>query len=167
MFKTLYSCPLTVARHENAPLYESRRRYLDHLAKEGASRSMLVRASGVIYRATVRMNLDESSPVEQTTVARAAREWANRVDRNPNRLSARPTEREFQKITCDWLRFENRLRPTPVRGPHQSEIDAFCLYLENERGLASASINSISICLARFFKNTPNRELKKITCRSR
>ena len=163
MFKTLYSCPLTVARHENAPLHESRRRYLDHLAKEGASRSMLVRASGVIYRATVRMNLDESSPVEQTTVASAAREWANRVDRNPNRRSARPTEREFQQITCDWLRFENRLRPTLVRGPHQNEIDAFCLYLENERGLASASINSISICLARFFKNTPNRELKKIT----
>jgi len=63
MFKTLYSCPLTVARHENGPLHESRRRYLDHLAKEGASRSMLLRASGVMYRAAVRMNLDEFSTV--------------------------------------------------------------------------------------------------------
>ena len=51
MFKTLYSCPLTVARHENGPLHESRGRYLDHLVKEGASRSMLLRASGVMYRA--------------------------------------------------------------------------------------------------------------------
>jgi len=32
MFNTLYRCPLTIARHENGPLAESRRRYLEHLA---------------------------------------------------------------------------------------------------------------------------------------
>jgi hypothetical protein len=35
MFKTLYRCPRTVARHENGPLHESRRRYLEHLAAQG------------------------------------------------------------------------------------------------------------------------------------
>jgi integrase/recombinase XerD len=163
MFKTLYSCPLTVARHENGPLHESRRHYLDHLAKEGASRSMLLRASGVMYRAAVRMNLDESSPVEQTAVATAANEWANRKDGNPNRRVAQHTEREFQQITCDWLRFAGRLRPRPVAVQHQSEIEAFCLYLEKERGLASASIKSMGVNLASFFKSIPKRELKRIT----
>lgn len=163
MFKTLYSCPLTVARHENGPLHVSRGRYLDHLVKEGASRSMLLRASGVMYRAAMRMNLDESSPVEQTAVMSAATEWANRRDGNPNRRVAKHTEREFEQITCDWLRFAGRLRPRQAALHHQSEIDAFCLYLEKERGLASASIKSTGVNLARFFKGIPERKLKKLT----
>jgi integrase/recombinase XerD len=163
MFKTLYSYPLTVARHENGPLHESRRRYLDHLAKEGASRSMLLRASGVMYRAAVRMNLDEFSTVEQTAVASAAKEWATRVNGNPNRRFSEPTEREFRRITCDWLRFAGRLRPRNTSVQHQSEIDAFCLYLEKERGLASASVQSASIHLKTFFRDIPKRDLKKIT----
>ena len=163
MFKTLYSCPLTITRHENGPLHESRRLYLEHLAKEGASRSMLLRASGVMYRAAVRMNLDESSPVEQTAVAAAAKEWANRRDGNPNRRSAAPAEREFRQITCDWLRFAGRLQPRQTWVQHQSKIEAFCLYLEKERGLASASIQSTGIHLKNFFKTIPKRDLNKIT----
>ena len=163
MFKTLYSCPLTITRHENGPLHESRRLYLEHLAKEGASRSMLLRASGVMYRAAVRMNLDESSPVEQTAVTAAAKEWANRRDGNPNRRSAAPAEREFRQITCDWLRFAGRLQPRQTWVQHQSKIEAFCLYLEKERGLASASIQSTGIHLKNFFKTIPKRDLNKIT----
>jgi integrase/recombinase XerD len=163
MFKTLYSCPLTVTRHENGPLHEARRRYLDHLAKQGASRSMLLRASGVMYRAAVRMHLDESSPVDENAVLVAAKEWANRKDGNPNRRVARYTEREFQQITCDWLRFSGRLLSRRPAVQHQREIDQLCLYLEKERGLASASIQGISAYLARFFKNLPKQELKRIT----
>jgi site-specific recombinase XerD len=124
---------------------------------------MLLRASGVMYRAAVRMNLDESSAIEQTAVASAAKEWANRKDGNPNRRVAKHTEREFQQITCDWLRFAGRLRTHRAAVQHQSEIDAFCLYLEKERGLASASIKCTGVNLARFFKNIPKRELKRIT----
>jgi hypothetical protein len=39
MFKTLYRCPRTIARHENGPLNESRRSYLEHLAAEAFSSS--------------------------------------------------------------------------------------------------------------------------------
>jgi len=163
MFKTLYSCPLTVARHENGPLHESRRRYLDHLAKEGASRSMLLRASAVMYQAAVRMKLDESGPVEETAVAMAAHEWASRENGNPNRRVVRHTERAFRQIACDWLRFAGRLQPYRAPLPHQREMEAFRLYLERERGLASATIQSISIHLEQFFKDVPKRELKRIT----
>jgi hypothetical protein len=37
MFKTLYRCQRTVARHENGPLHESRRFYLEHLSAQGAA----------------------------------------------------------------------------------------------------------------------------------
>ena len=80
-----------------------------------------------------------------------------------NRRVAKHTEREFEQITCDWLRFAGRLRPRQAALHHQSEIDAFCLYLEKERGLASASIKSTGVNLARFFKGIPERKLKKLT----
>lgn len=163
MFKAIYSCSLTVARHEDGPLHESRRRYLEHLANEGASRSMLVHASGVMYRAAMRMKLDESSPVEETAVTRAAKKWANRPNGNPNRLVAKYTERRFHQITCDWLRFLGRLRPYRPVVQHETEIDAFCRYLEEERGLAPASIKSAGHHLRIFFKSIPKRALKRIS----
>jgi integrase/recombinase XerD len=84
MFNTLYRCLRTVARHENGPLADSRRRYLEHLDAQGAALHTISAAAGVIYRATVMMKLDESSPVERKDVEHAAKRWAHRWDRNAN-----------------------------------------------------------------------------------
>ncbi len=78
MFKTLYCCPRTIARHENGPLYESRCAYLEHLAAQGSSRKTLRVAAEVIYRAAVYMRLDSSSQVERSDVEQAAKDWATR-----------------------------------------------------------------------------------------
>lgn len=48
MFKTLYRCPRTITRHENRPLYESRRKYLEHLAAQGSSLKTMRVAAEVI-----------------------------------------------------------------------------------------------------------------------
>jgi len=61
MFNTLYRSSCTVARHENPPLAESRRRYLDHLAAQGAAIHTSRAAAGIIYRAMMMMKMDESS----------------------------------------------------------------------------------------------------------
>lgn len=53
MFKTLYRCPRTVARHENGPLHESRLGYLEHLAAQGAALHTITAAAGTIYRAAI------------------------------------------------------------------------------------------------------------------
>jgi hypothetical protein len=66
MFKTLYRCPRTIARHENGPLNESRRSYLEYLAAQGSSFKTLRVAAEVIYRAAVYMRLDSSSQVESS-----------------------------------------------------------------------------------------------------
>ena len=47
MFNTLYRCPRTIARHENGPLAESRRHYLEHLAAQGAAIHTIRAAAGV------------------------------------------------------------------------------------------------------------------------
>ena len=92
MFDTLYRCPRTIARHENGLLAESRRRYLEHLAAQGAAIHTIRAAAGVIYRATMMMRLDESSPVERRDVERAAKHWAQRWYRNASsRGPTKPT----------------------------------------------------------------------------
>ena len=60
MFKTLYRCPRTVARHENGPLHESRRRYLEYLAAQGAA---LHTISGRSWNHLSRRDLDEAGRI--------------------------------------------------------------------------------------------------------
>ncbi len=160
MFKTLYRCPRTVARHENGPLHGSRRRYLEHLAAQGAALHTLRAASGVIYRAAIWMNLDESSPVERKEVERAAERWANRSYRNASCSGPQQTDKEFRQTTCNWLRFAGRLRESDrVPAPHQLEIDSLCRYMEEERGLSPATIATARHSLAKFFKYARKRKL--------
>ena len=123
MFNSLYRCSRTIARHENAPLAESRRCYLEHLAAQGAAIHTIRAAAGVIYRATILMRLDESSPVERRDVERAAKHWAHRWYRNASSRGPDQTDKEFRQTTCNWLRLAGRLRESdrpPL--PHQQEI---------------------------------------------
>ena len=61
MFKTLYRCARTAARHEDGPAARSRLAYLEHLAASGATLHCLRANAGVLYRAAVCMNLDDTS----------------------------------------------------------------------------------------------------------
>jgi hypothetical protein len=166
MFNILYRCPRTVARHENGPLAESRRRYLEHLAAQGAANHTIRGAAGVIYRATMMMKLDDSSPVERKDVERAARRWAHRWYRNASSRGPYQTDKEFRQTTCNWLRFAGRLRESdrpPV--PHQQEIDALCQYMDVERGLSPKTIQSVRQSLMKFFQHTKKKQLIKLRMR--
>ncbi len=163
MFKILYRCPRTVVRHENGPLHESRRRYLEHLSAQGAALHTLRAAAGIIYRATIWMNLDESSPVERKEVERAAKRWAHRSYRNASCRSPEETDKEFRQTTCNWLRFVGRLRESDrAPAPHQQEIDALCRYMDVERGLSPATIATARQSLRKFFKHTRVQQLAKL-----
>ena len=129
MFNTLYRCPRTIARHENGPLAESRRRYLEHLAAQGAAIHTIRAAAGVIYRAVTMMKLDESSSVERKDVEHAAKRWAHRWYRSASSRGPDLTDKEFRQTTCNWLRFAGRLRESDRKpAPHQQEIDVLCEY---------------------------------------
>ncbi len=153
MFNTLYRCPLTIARHENGPLAESRRRYLEHLAAQGAAFHTIKDAAGVIYRSAIWMKLDESSPVERKDVEQAAKRWAHRSYRNASCRGPQQTDKEFRHTTCNWLSFAGRLRESDrIPAPHQQEIDALCRYMDVERGLSPATIASVRQSVSKFLK---------------
>ena len=163
MFKTLYRCPRTVARHENGPLQESRRRYLEHLAAQGAALHTLRGAAGIIYRAAIWMKLDESGPVERKEVERAAKRWSHRSYRNASCRCPQETDKEFRQTTCNWLRFVGRLRESDrVPAPHEEEIDALCRYSEVERGLSPATIATVRQSVRKFFKYIRVRRLSDL-----
>src|SRR5258708_11747904 len=152
MFKTLYRCPRTISRHENGPLYESCRHYLEHLAAQGATRRTIRGAAEVIYRAAICMRLDSSSPVERTDVEQAAKDWANRPFGNANLIAPGHVIKEFRLITCGWLRFAGRLKePGRVPGPRQSEIDTYCRHMEEHPGLSPPTIPTAPHHLSKFF----------------
>jgi hypothetical protein len=65
MFKTLYRCVRTAARHENGPAARSRLAYLENLAAGGATLHCLRANAGVLYRTAVCMNLDDTSLVQR------------------------------------------------------------------------------------------------------
>jgi integrase/recombinase XerD len=137
MFKTLYRCARAAVRHETGPAAQSRPAYLEHLAAGGATLHSLRANAGVIYRSAVCMNLDDTSPVERTAVEEAAKAWANRRYRNTMAEGPEQTETEFRLVTCCWLRFAGRLQdPGRPTTPHQAELDAYCRYMTEERGLA-------------------------------
>jgi hypothetical protein len=114
MFKTLYRCPRTVARHENGPLHESRLRYLEHLAAQGAVLHTITAAACIIYRAAIWMKLDESSPVERKDVERAAERWAHRSYRNASSRGPEQTDKEF---STDCAQMAAIRRPAIGIGP--------------------------------------------------
>jgi hypothetical protein len=96
MFKTLYRCARTTARHETDPAAQSRLAYLEHLAGRGSTLHTLRATAGVIFRSAVCMNLDDTSPIERTAVEEAAKAWANRRYRNATAKGAEQTERQSQ-----------------------------------------------------------------------
>jgi hypothetical protein len=120
MFNTLYRCPRTIARHENGPLHESRRCYLEHLAPQGATLHTITAAAGAIYRAAIWMNLGESGPVECKDVERAAKRWAHRSYRNASSRGPEQTDNELMlRRLYSWNQIahalEERSRSRPLQ----------------------------------------------------
>jgi hypothetical protein len=134
MFKTLYRCPRTVARHENGPLADSRRRYLEHLAAQGAALHTIRAAAGTIYRATMMMNLDESSPVERKDVERAAERWAHRWYRNASERQTSSCHRWKQRILRSPRRCgeSSRFQPAPQQSRDEEPAGGLRLLVELE-----------------------------------
>ncbi len=127
MFNTLYRCPRTVARHENAPLAESRRNYLEHLAAQGAAIHTIRAAAGVVYRATIMMmKLDESGPVERRDVERAAKRMGSPLVPERQQPGARSNR---QGVPAGYLQLATIRRSTPrVRSSARFEYIERSLY---------------------------------------
>jgi len=91
-------------------LHESRLRYLEHLAAQGAALHTITTAAGIIYRAAIWIKLDESGPVERKDVERAAERWAKTKG-----AKASPPARSMSKAARNKIAAAQRARWAKAR----------------------------------------------------
>ena len=138
MFKTLYRCARTAARHDNGSSCTVTTR-LPETPRCGRCHSALPareRRCAISCGCLLEFGRHESSGTN------GGRKHCKRLGASPAAMASGPegTEKEFRYITCCWLRFAGRLQePARPATPHQAELDAYCRYMTAERGLAKAT----------------------------
>lgn len=141
MFNRFLKDPHALARQQNGPLAEERRRYLAHCAEQQVAFETLRGTASYILAVAQELHLAER-PGELITfdeIEAAAGRWVNRP---------RPREKELRLHTFTghavrWLTFLERLqRPSPVQ-PHADYIGQYAEYLLRERGLTPQTVKHI------------------------
>lgn len=143
MFDRLYKRPHAIARHQNGPLAEERRRYLAHCAEQRMSRETLGQIARTTFIVAKALRLSER-PHEQ--IARAeivseAHRWVTRRRRGRKVQNVRRECREFIGHAVRWLTFLGRLQaPAAARRPYADQIDQFIDFMVQERGLSPRTV---------------------------
>ena len=161
MFEKLFERPHTIEKYRSAPLYEDRLRYLVHVADGGAAPRTLCKIAYCQLNLVGLLDLQEGETVtvsRLTAVAEARfdRDQHPGVERTPSGASS-----EFLGYALRWLRFLDRVEePAELRHPYAVEIEAFTVWMRDERGLSEGTICSRRQAAADFLnrlacRNTP------------
>src|SRR5262249_2639816 len=140
--ETIFRQHLTIARHEQGPMAEERRRYLTHLALRGTSADYLYKKAEYVYWVARRLKLTPGSRISPEEIDAAAEHWARR-NRPRHIRSGGPwgPRRLFRMVAREWLRFLNRLAlPAPWSNPYASLVRDFANYMQDERGLSPNTV---------------------------
>lgn len=140
MFERFSKVSGRVARFQNGPLAEERRRYLEHLSNEGRGFSRL---SAINARLLSIAEMIGPALQEQYT-SNELREVANRWFAKLKFPTAH-TRREhiwttdFYFVASSWLRFLGRFETPQDDAPYADQIRQFVDHLVNERGFADVT----------------------------
>lgn len=152
MFERFSKVPDRVARFQNGPLAEERRRYLEHLTKEGRGFSRLsainVRLLSIAEMIGPNLNKQYTS-AELHDVANQCFARVRFTTVNTRREHIWKTE--FHFLASSWLRFLGRFEMPPDDTPYANQVDEFIRYLEHERGFADATCGNRRRSLRPFF----------------
>ena len=132
---SVFSNPAAVRRHQQAPFFQERDLYLDHLAHGGAARATLqARAERLLWVAQ-ELDLGATGSVAPEQIRQASEVWAARERRSEIARA------EFACVAQDWLRFLGRLEPPKKTAqPFADLIEDFAADMQHERGVSPATI---------------------------
>lgn len=106
MFETIFRRRPTIARHEQGPMAEERRRYLAHLAEGGTSPSYLYQKAEYVYWVARMLKLTPGLRLSPAEIDAAAERWAYRDrPRQFQTRGPRGPRRLFRMVAREWLRF--------------------------------------------------------------
>ncbi|QDT45191.1 Tyrosine recombinase XerD [Gimesia alba] len=141
MFDKLYKQPHAIARHQNGPLAEERRRYLVYCAEQQMSLETLehIARKILIIARTLRLVERPGELITRTEIVSAAHRWVKERGRKVQNVCREC--RRFIGHAVRWLSFLGRLQtPVAVRQPYADLVAQFIDYMIQERGLSQRTV---------------------------
>lgn len=138
--ETLFVVPNARSRHEAAPLWPERERYLLHLLRQGTSRQNVRSTASVLVQVVRLLELSAMRTVDCREIEAAARIWATEDDLHLTRKPGKKTFDVFCARARAWLRFHGKLTKDPP-GPFTSLLNEFRNELKDVRGLAPDTVH--------------------------
>jgi len=143
MFDRLFQKPHALARQQNGPLAEERRRYLAHCAEQQKA-ALTLRAIAtytLVVAKALRLADRPGEFITRNEIEVEAERWANRQPRPPTMRLFHPALRAFKGHAIRWLTFLGRLqRPTAVQRPYAEYVAQYSDYQLRERGLSPMTV---------------------------
>jgi len=140
MFNQLYKSPSTIARHVNAPYAKERVRYLIHCAQRGDTRSTLLHKTTELLWVARKLSVYPDLNITTAQLHSAAGGWTDRKSACGRKLNTHWTRRHFIDVGGAWLRYLGYLRKPTQWIPFEAQLDAYCCWAKNERGLCQSTI---------------------------
>jgi integrase/recombinase XerD len=141
MFEQLFERRVCLARHQNGPLVEERRRYLTHLSAQGLAHATLrsVAPYLLVIAKMLCLALRPGQRIGRTEIDEQASAWGRRRFHGCKRGSR--ARRQFIRYATRWLRFLDLLEsPVPVASPYGDQVKSFAEYMRQEQGLSPCTI---------------------------
>ena len=163
MFAQLFQNPRALARHQNGPLPEERRRYLAHCAEQQMCPAHLQNIARFTLTVAKALRLadrpGELIPVNE--IEAEADRWANRRRKRPTRRRFPFAKRNFIGYAIRWLTFLGRLQPSvTVQQPYAKHIGQYADYQLRERGLSPKTVAHRSRTIRQFLARIEDAGLR-------
>lgn len=143
LYADLFKRSNAVERYVNAPLADSRLRYLSHCAEDGAATRTLRKIAAHQLVIMDYLDLDSGREIRPEQIEAAAERWISRQPPYHSQKHARASRACFIAQAKHWLAFMGRLHlPTVPAQAHATLIAEFATYMSHERGLSPLTIHT-------------------------
>jgi site-specific recombinase XerD len=141
MFDQLFKSPEAISRHSKAPYAEERRRYLAACARQGNSHSTLLFMAQDLFWVADKLSIYPD--LQQVTIEQmraVADDWRKRERACGHLLNKAFTRQRYLRLAVSWLRFLGYLRAPAQPLPFEPQLEEYCRWIRDERGLSEATV---------------------------
>jgi integrase/recombinase XerD len=151
-FDTIFSFKSSRERHRQAPLADSREKFLAHMLTQGTSTRRMRSVASMLLHVVRIMRLDCARLVEVIEVQEAAIRWT--VDAGFRTKNSHPkTTKNFAHLAKQWLSFSNMLVKKSARvEPDDSYTEQFVSFITLEKGMSIPAIRTHRLRLRAFLR---------------
>lgn len=162
MFKSLFSYPAVLRRHQDGPFATERAAYLEGLAAQGTPRGTLLRRASYCLCVAHEVEFRPThQQFDRDDIESFASAWAARRTVDGWATGPRWPKENFRFTATDFLRAIGRFRPTPSPAPgkYDQQLDDFITAQREGPWLSEATCRSARWQVARFLSYLEQHEV--------